>query len=239
MVQFKVLKFSVLPNEAHANYANNAIETFEDAGEVVVVALGQLLNEFKDWCALENIGIHWVRKDALTVLIVAADKDMDRALVGLLKYVRSLRYSSQPGFSAAAERVIIMLDGYGRVYEKAYEAQEGAVNAILWQFANTYAEDANLLSLGAWIADLTSTFEKFKLLLAQRDVHSLEKPTMPFKQVRKGLEGSYHKIVKIINAAALLGLQPEFAVLINRLNPEIDRLNAEFHRAKHDIAHAE
>ncbi|MDR1270461.1 MAG: hypothetical protein LBK82_13145, partial [Planctomycetaceae bacterium] len=32
---------------------------------------------------------------------------------------------------------------------------------------------------------------------------------------------------------------PEFAELINKLNPEIEYLNKEFHRTKHNIAHAE
>jgi hypothetical protein len=43
----------------------------------------------------------------------------------------------------------------------------------------------------------------------------------------------------LVDSGAVLNTSPEFAELINKLNPEIEYLNKEFHRTKHNIAHAE
>jgi hypothetical protein len=239
MTEFRILRFGYLPNIAHANFINRVSAELVTAGTAVIGSLGTLPAEFELWRAKENALVEWVRKDALTKLIAEAAKNMDRALVGMTKYTRSLRYSAIPETASAAVRFIIMIDGYGRVYELAYEAQEGSVSAILWQIDNDYANDAKLLSLDVWVADLKSTFTKFQQLLSQRDTRSLLKPDETFKQVRKGVEGVYHQIVKIVDAGAVLNLQSDYGKFIDQLNPEIDRLNLEYHRVRHNIAHSE
>ncbi|MDR1102240.1 MAG: hypothetical protein LBL42_00635, partial [Tannerella sp.] len=76
-------------------------------------------------------------------------------------------------------------------------------------------------------------------LFKEREEHTLLKPEEGFPAVRRGIENVWHQIVTLVNAGAALKQSPEYEALINRLNPEIDYLNGEFHRVRHNIAAAE
>jgi hypothetical protein len=239
MTKFKVLGFSNLPNGAHSHFINRVSLELAVAGTPVIGALGTLPAQFETWHVKENALMDWARKDALTEQIAEADTRMDRAYVGMSTQVRALCYSPQADIAAAAGRVVIIIDERGPVYSKPYEEQVGDMDSILRQLNGPYANDAKLLALDSWITELQAAYTQFQQLLAQRDTHSLQKPDETFKEVRHGIEGVYHQIVTIIDAGAVLNIQPDFALFIDKLNPEIDRLNAEFHRVRHDIAHAQ
>jgi hypothetical protein len=72
--------------------------------------------------------------------------------------------------------------------------------------------------------------------MQQRGAQWQQKPAENFKAVRRGIETTYHRIVTRTNAAAELNLSPDFAAFINKLNPVIEHLNAEFHRVRHKFA---
>jgi hypothetical protein len=182
----------------------------------------------------------WVKRNDLTEKIAEADHRLDRALVALKAQVHALLYSPDTSIAEAAHRVDIMLKNYGHVYDKPYEEQEGDIRAILSQFATTYAADMALLSgVSACVTELQNAFTEFQQLLAQRDTHSLQKPEETFPAVRRGIEKVYRQIVTLIDAGAALNTSPEFAELIDKLNPEIERLNNEFHRVRREIAEAQ
>ncbi|MDR1600827.1 MAG: DUF6261 family protein [Tannerella sp.] len=240
MVKFKALVFKNLPNAAHFNFCSQASEKILTAGEDVITALGTLPSQFVQWLTKETALMEWVNKSQLTVFIAEADSRMDRALISLKAQVHAHTFSSDQKIVKAAQHVDIMLKSYGKVYSKPYEEQTGDVRAILLQFTGEYAEDAAMLpGVPACISELQGAFTVFRELLQQRDTHSLLKPAEGFPAVRRGIEGVYRQIVTVVDAGVVLNVSPDFALLINSLNPEIERLNAEYHRAKRNIADAE
>jgi hypothetical protein len=239
MTKFKILRFVWLPNAAHSRFCARVSIELAAAGEAVINALGTLPAEFESWHSRENALMDWVRRDALTQRIAEANRNMNRVLMGMVSQVRALRRSARPDVVAAAGRMFIMYREYGYVYRKPYEAQGGDVDSILRQLAGAYAADVALLDLGTWAGELQDAYAQFRQLLAQRDMHSLLKPEEGFPAVRRGIEGVYRRIVAIVDAGAVLGQSPDFALFIDKLNPDIDRLNAEFHRVRHRIARAE
>ncbi|MDR1600971.1 MAG: DUF6261 family protein [Tannerella sp.] len=240
MVKFKSLTFKNLPNAAHYNYCKNVHYKTVNAGEVVITALGILPTEFNQWLTKETALMEWIKKSQLTAMIAEADSRMDRALVALNAQIHALEFSIDSKIAESAHHVAIMLGNYGYVYSKPYEQQEGDVDTILLQFTGEYAEDAALLpGVQAWITELQGAFTEFSQLLQQRDIRSLLKPKETFPVVRRGIEKVYHQIVTIVNAGAILNVSSEFAALINGLNPEIERLNSEFHRVRRNIKNAE
>jgi hypothetical protein len=51
-----------------------------------------------------------------------------------------------------------------------------------------------------------------------------------FKDVHKGIVGVYHQVEAIINAETRMNISSSCDTFINHLNPEIERLNEEYHR---------
>ncbi|MDR1864290.1 MAG: DUF6261 family protein [Bacteroidales bacterium] len=239
MNQFIALTFKSLPNAAHFNFVSQVKRQLDAATPSIVMALGDLPMQFNEWFGKEFTLMEWVRKSELTAQIAEADREMDHALVGLGVQVKAQEYSTAPNVAEAARRVGIMLKHYGYVYKKPYEQQEGDMRAIFAQFDGDYLPDVMLLGLTERLDELKAAFAEFERLLAMRDVHSLKKPSFTFPDVRRGIEDVYHRMVKLIDAGAALNMSPEFADFINGLNPEIERLNAEFHRTLYSIAAAE
>jgi hypothetical protein len=235
MKKFRTLLFKYLPNAAHYQFCARVSDVLSTAGVTVITALGDTVERFNRWLAKETALMEWIRKNVFTAQISEADRRMTHALVALNAQVHALEYSSASGFAEAAHEVMLMLKNYGKVYRKPYEAQEGDMMTILSQLTGTYAAAVTLLGLDACVAELQSAFTEFKELLAQRDTLMLQKPEENFATVRRGIEKEYHQIVMKVNAGAALDASPDFAAFINALNPEIERLNLEFHRVRRNI----
>ncbi|MDR1270839.1 MAG: DUF6261 family protein [Planctomycetaceae bacterium] len=239
MIKFTVLAFRTLPNEAHYRFFERATREINQAGYYVMSALGQLVPELNDWFVKETACIEWYRKSALTAEIADADHHLDNALVGFAAQVNGARYSSIIAEATAAEHLHIMLKSYGKVISKPYLQEVGAVEAILVHLTGDLALDVQTVKLTEWIPEIQSALITFISLMEQREAQTLNKPEQSFPEVRRGIEDVWHNIVILVDSGAALNTSPEFAMLIDKLNPEIEYLNKEFHRAKHNIAHAE
>ena len=235
MKKFKVIMFRLLPNGAHYEFCSWVSTKLAAAGAAVKTALGALITQFNSWLDKEKALMAWVRKSALTAKIAEADHRLDQALVALKAQVHALEYSLVPADAEAAHRLGIMLRSYGKVYNKSYDDQSGDIRAIVLQLAGAYEADVLRLHLEPQGAELYAAYNEFRTLLAQRSTDELQKPDESFAAVRRGIEDVYHQIVVKANAGAELDASPDFAAFIDSLNSEIERLNAEFHRARKDL----
>jgi hypothetical protein len=238
--KISALYFRLLPNAAHYNYFTHVRKALDNAAPAVKTALGALLPSFNEWHAKEEQAMEWVRKSAFTTLIVESFRRTEHILVGFSSQVRGLEYNPEPAVATAAHRIRLMLKNYGRVCRKAYEAFSGDMRVILQHLQDDYAADVATLGLAEWVSALEAAFTEFQARLAQRDAQSLKKPADTFTAVRGHMEKLYHKIGHILNACAITSPDaPVFVALIQQLNPEIERLNAEYHRHRYAIANAE
>jgi hypothetical protein len=239
MVKFIALIFSFLPNEAHYRFFEQVIIALGKSGTAVRNALGTLIATINALFVEETACIEWYVKSAFTALIAAANQRLDHALTGMKALVNATRYNANPTVAAAAERLHIMLKSYGDVAKKPYLQEAGAVRAILVHLSGDCAADAQTVGLSVWITELTAAYTEFNTLIGQREAQTLQKPKKPFPVVRREIEDVWHQIVILVDAGAALNTSPDFATLINSLNPEIESLNREFHRVRHDIAHSQ
>jgi hypothetical protein len=181
----------------------------------------------------------WLRKSALTEAIVAANSRLDKAVTGLSEQVNSARHNFQPAVAKAAKRILDMLHRYGYVVKKAYDREIEDVEAILRHLNGDFAADVQTTGVAAWIPEITAACTDLAALIAQRDAESLEKPEMTFRATRNAIDKVWRQIVKIVNGGVALHFSGDFEAFINSLNPEIERLNNEYHRIKTDIAACE
>jgi hypothetical protein len=234
--------FKYLPLDAHYTFDERVSQVLASSSSSLLSTLGTLPQQFNAALAEEREIIDWVKKSVLTDKIAEADRAMDRSLTAIKSLVRAQEYSSNTTIADAARRVYVMLKGYGTVNRKSYESQEGDMRAILRQLQSggAYYNDANTLGLGTLVNELQSAFTAFLNLLKQRDDKSLQKPDKTSKEVRQETDSIYLRIAKLVNAGAELNpTSTVYSAFINALNPEIDRLNAEFHPVKSDISTCE
>jgi hypothetical protein len=223
----------------HFEFFRKLAALLADAGEALTAAVAALMPDFNMWLAREKDVTDWVRKSDLTKQIAAADRELTRVLVGINTGVEFNFHSSAPAIRAAAERVYIMMKNYGHVASEAYDEKAADAQKLLEQFTGPYAQDMSYLALSSWPAQLRTALNAFNNLIRQREDKQMEKPPYSSDEVRKGMEGVYHPMMNVIESNAVAGTSPEFLAFINYLNPDIDRLNAEHHRALKDLSESD
>jgi hypothetical protein len=239
MKKFVNIWFRNLPNAAHFDFCEKVAFELARAGATIQNVLAALIPLFREWLDKENALMIWVRKSELTAKIADSDHHLDRILGAISAQVRSAGYSDEPVVLDAAHRLKIMLKNYGKVSHKPYNEEAGDVRAILEQLTGDYAPDAATVGITGRASDLQAAYNEFAALLEQRDMRMIPKPEESFPVVRRGIEDVYHQITTIVDSGSALNLSPEYADFINMLNPEIERLNNQFHHARHDIAAAQ
>ena len=239
MLEFKTLSLKTLPNDAHSGFFGDVTKKLAAAGDDVIDAVEPLDKELYRLYAIELANMDWLRKSALTEAIVAANSRLDKAVTGLSEQVNSARHNFQPAVSKAAKRILDMLHRYGYVVKKAYDREIEDVEAILRHLNGDFAADVQTTGVAAWIPEITAACTELAALIAQRDKESLEKPEMTFRETRNAIDKVWRQIVKIVNGGVAMKFSNHFENFINSLNPEIERLNNEYHRIKTDIAACE
>jgi hypothetical protein len=238
MKQLHSLYFWYVHIAAHYEFFVELAETLATSGSVVKKALTKLTPGLHTWLDKEAALMQWVRKSALTEKIAAANRQINRTLVGINAAVRAARYVTDKATVAAANNIRIMLKNYGRVTHKPYGEKLGDLKAMLHLFATGFAADAATVGLQKRIVELQAAFNSFERLFRRRNAESVKKPDYTFRNVRRGIETVYHKMATIVNAGSTLNASPDFAAFIDQLNPKIDRFNATFIPVKHRIATA-
>ena len=236
MKQLKSLYFHFLPLAAHFDFFKKLLALLLAAGTAVKAALEALMPDFNAWLDKEDALMRWVRKSVLTEKIAETDREMDFELAGINAALRAIIYGHNEQTVSAATRLLTMVQSYGRIMAEAYDEEAGDVRAMLEQFNGPYYNDVGTAGIAYRVAMLQDAFTRFEKLLTQREAEQGVKPPYTSREVRKGMEGVYHQIANIINANATVGTSDDFDALIALLNPDIDRLNSEFHRAKKDLS---
>jgi hypothetical protein len=234
MKKLNAILFHFLPNAAHYNFTAIVRTALENASANVKEALGDLLTQFILWNNKEFAALEWLRKSVLTEKIAEADHRLDRAIVALNAQVHALEYSLTTDIAEAAHRMSLMLNSYGKVYNKPYDEEIGDVRLILGQFNGPFADEVASLGVAALCSEIDAAFTEFNNLFEERGAETLNKPDISLRQVRREEDRVYHQITVLLNAGAAMGT-PGFAEVIDRLNPDIEHMNEQFHRAKKDL----
>ncbi|MDR0393832.1 MAG: DUF6261 family protein [Tannerella sp.] len=239
MKKLIALRFKQLPFSAHFDFFVKLSGLLTSAGDALRNAVAALMTDFSAWLTKEESLMQWIRKSILTEWIAEADRQIDRLLVGINALVKASLHSTSATTRNAAHKIQIMLKQYGRISRESYDEEAGDVRAIIEQFDGPYAAEVTTLGLTNWVNDLSTAFEHFEDLLRRRETERSAKPPCTTREVRKGIEDVYHQMVEIINANSVANTSPDFAAFIDILNPDIERLNAEFARSQKDLGRSD
>jgi hypothetical protein len=238
-MKINTVVFYLLPKGAHYSFFGKVIQELAQAGSDVITTLGSLVAELNDWYEKEKICMRWIRKSNFTALIADARYRLTNALVGMSAQIHAMRYNTNPMIAESAERLYIMLKSYGKVISMPYLQEAGVVKAILRHLNHDLATDVLTVGLMSWKMEIENALDDFESLFQQRQLQTLGKPKQNFLEVRRGIEKVWREIALRVNSGAALGVSPDFVDFIKSVNPEIEYLNKEFHRVKHNISVAE
>ena len=239
MIAFENLAMEYLPNDTHCGFFGDATERLAAAGSDVKNAVEPLDTELYRLYAIELANMDWLRKSELTGFIAAANRRLDRAVVGLSKQVGSARHSFLPAVAEAANKIYNVLRNYGYVINKSYDREIVDVEVILRHLNGDCAAEAQTAGVVAWLPEIAAASAELAGFIVERDRKSLDKPELNFRETRSAVNKVWRQIVKIVNSGATLHFSGDFEAFINSLNPEIRRLNNEYHRVRINIAACE
>jgi hypothetical protein len=147
----------------------------------------------------------WPGMKVITAKVAAADRTLDHALSALAAQLRNIiRYSPAPVLAEAATRVQAMLERYGKVSRKNYEAQSGDLKSILENLNGAYAADVTALGIGGLKDALQAAFNSFTEMLTERDTIESAKPKDPkgnpetFAKVKKAVAEIYISVPPVV-----------------------------------------
>ena len=126
-------------------------------------ALGQLL-------AKVSGSLDQPDKSAITANIERQDRARNNAVRSLLMALKGFVTHPNPDKRDAAERLTVLVKGYGRFNRKNYADKSAAISDLATELGGSiYAPLVILLGLGEWVTVLKEANETFIELLHKRD----------------------------------------------------------------------
>jgi hypothetical protein len=218
----KIKEFSLvrLRNEEHFQF----FTSFRDlvlVFKATVLKIELLFNLFLAAYANELESLNIVRKNAISDDLIEADDERDNVFRGLCDAVKSGLNHFNADVRAAAKRLQVVLDSYGNLAAKTYDAETGALNSLINDFTGTYAADVATAGLSGWVTELTAKNKAYDDLKNQRYSDEAAKTILRMKQERVKTDALYRQLVERINALIVVEGEEAYAGFVNELNERI------------------
>jgi len=181
-----------------------------------------LFNLFLAAYANELAALDVVRKNAISDDLVDADEERDSVFRGLSDAVKSALNHFNADIRAAAKRLQVVLDTYGNLAIKPYDAETGGLNGLINDFTTTYAADVTTVGLAGWVTELKAKNKAFDDLKNHRYSDEAAKTILRMKQERVKTDAIYRQIVERINALVVVEGEAAYAGFVNELNKRIE-----------------
>ena len=210
-----------LRNEEHFQFHTS----FKDLVLSVTALALKIETQFSTYLAVfanEGIALDKVRKSSITDNLADADTVRDDLYRGLADAVKSARNHFRAEVRASAHRLQVLLDSYGNIAVKPYDAETAAINKLVTDFNETYADDIDNLNLTEWVTELKAKNDTFDTLKNSRYTEEAAKTQLLMRQERAKLDVTYFGIVERINALIIVEGEEAYTPFVNQLNQRID-----------------
>ncbi|MDR1120360.1 MAG: DUF6261 family protein [Dysgonamonadaceae bacterium] len=235
MKRIKAIYFIYLRNEAHYEFLWIFSHLLDEYPQVKAL-LATLYDTFIALLGIEKKLLDAARASALTQQIVDADRRVDHAISSIKATIKAARYSLDPTVVEAARILYIRIREFGDIRKKAYEEESAAVQVLLGDLNGIYAPQVLLTGIQAFVMELADAEAAFIQLYLQRGDETALRPQERMTDVHREIEATYHSIITLINASAILspGSYDDF---IAKLNAQVIYFNEHnHHHARKDIS---
>lgn len=219
----KISDFSLsrLRNEEHLQF-HTSFKNLVLLTTAAALKIDLLFSTYLTLFANEELALDKVGKSSITDELADADTARDDLFRGLADAVKSARNHFRAEVRAAAKRLQVVLDSYGNIAIKAYEAETGAINKLVIDFNETYAADMATVGLTEWVTELKAKNDAFDSLKNSRYSEEISKTQLLMSQERAKLDVTYREIVERINALIIVEGEANYAPFVDQLNHRID-----------------
>jgi hypothetical protein len=193
----------------------------------------------------ETAVFNWVRRNEYTGKKADSDHRRDGTLTGLTVQVRANLRHFDPTVRDAATHVYNMLENYGDVEHRDYDAETMIIDGIIAQLRTpAYAAAVNLLGIAPWIDRLELDNSEFKTYAEDSVGVKLEKPAVGSKAARRTSDETLRAVTARVTSLINLNgpdqyadFAAEYNELVTHYNTLVNEHYGRLH-AKTDIAPA-
>jgi hypothetical protein len=229
MRKINIIYFYYLRREAHYQFLelyNQLLNTFPEAKAIVDI----YYDEFIDLLVQEKLLVDAQKSSDYTRLIVAADHQDDRLLVGINSLIDAALHHFDPAVVEAAISLLNRMKPFGNIIRKSYEEEVAAIRILLVDFEGEYANKVEIVGLTPWIKELRISVDEFERLLQSRSSEKAAKPVERLRDIRHKIEIVYREMIDRIDAYNILNENDTCTAFIKELNVQIDYFNEHNHR---------
>lgn len=223
-MEIKKIHLSILRNEEHYQFLidfSNLVTKYN----ATTLGITTLYPAYQRAFDSEAIALNIVRGSAITNDLADVDALRDSTYSGLAGTIKAMLFHFDATTKAAALRIQKMLDTYGKVPDKPYDQETGAITKLVNELQGDYSADATLLGINAWVVELQRLNTQFDTLKNSRYAEGAAKPQENLKLARKETDRVYLSIVKRIDALAEVNGLTSYGGFITELNGRITNYN--------------
>ena len=215
------IQLTHLHNEEHLNL-QTGFGQLVAAATPDALGIGKLWPQWLQLFEQEKEAIEFIRKSAHTQALEDADQQRDAALIGLRAMVRAHGLHFNAAKKAAAQRLMVVLEQYDGIEDRAYNAETTSIENLLSDLAGSLANDLNLLGLSDFASELQTLNQALAQLQASRYTETAGKKALRMKVVMPQIDAVYAQACAYINARMLLEANEALKSFIVELNSRIE-----------------
>lgn len=219
----KINEFSLarLRNEEHFQF-HTSFRDLVVATKATNLKIEVLFAVYQPQLASELESLDVVRKSSISDDLIVADTERDNVFRGMCDAVKSGLNHYDANVQAAAKRLQILLDTYGNLAAKNYDAETGGIVSLLNDLNSGYVADARVLALEGWINELGAKNKAYDDLKNNRYSTEASKTILRMKEERVKTDNIYRQITERINALIIVEGEAVYAGFVNELNKRIE-----------------
>ena len=219
----KINEFSLarLRNEEHFQF-HTSFRDLVVTTKATILKIEALFTVYQPQLTSELESLDVVRKNSISDDLIVADTERDNVFRGMCDAVKSGLNHYDANVQAAAKRLQILLDTFGNLAAKNYDAETGGIVSLLNDLNSGYVADARALALEGWINELGAKNKAYDDLKNNRYSTEASKTILRMKEERVKTDNIYRQITERINALIIVEGEAVYAGFVNELNKRIE-----------------
>jgi hypothetical protein len=221
-LKFLNLYFSALRNEEWFQFFTEFRDLVNKYSPVTLDVV-ELYILFEECYGNANVALDVIRKSLETALMDEADQKRDHTFRGFIDATKSARNHFNPEKQTAANELLILVDYFGNLAERAPNEETAAIFNFLQELRGTYAPQIVTLGLTDWVTELENNNLAYEELVKKRNVTVTSRTNLRMVEVRKQTQVVYRSIIERIEALIVVNGESQYAAFVTELNGFIKR----------------
>lgn len=223
-MEIKNVKSHELRNEEHFQFQTEFKDLVDHYGSTPL-GIETAYTAYLPLYSNEAEALDVIQKSSFTPQIAEADHKRDGTNRGLSDTITGATQHFNTEVREAAQRLQMVIDSFGNINVKTYDAQNAATNALVTDLETTHAADVATVGVADWVAELKANNAAFEALMDERYTQESGKTQLKMKEVRINVDQAYTTITRRIGALAIVNGPEAYEAFIKELNKRVEKFN--------------